>query len=172
MKKIDKWVIWQNVDLNPDDWDFSDMEKDRGEEMTDSEKWMEMCELNNMYLDDERMNLDVHLDGEIVVIADLGLWYGRRGGYKVIKSGNIKDCLYDDCDYVEWYCDRYNFRCNAHHHDGSNHYLYRELRPELTETQRENFFDKLYHGDTDERMIRRYTRSIRPAIAAVYGWTA
>lgn len=29
----------------------------------------------------------------ILVIADLGLWNGRRMGYKEIPSGNIRDCL-------------------------------------------------------------------------------
>ena len=28
-------------------------------------------------------------------------------GYKMIDSGNIKDCLYSDTDYTEWYADKY-----------------------------------------------------------------
>ncbi|MBC5727823.1 hypothetical protein H8R91_04660 [Ruminococcus sp. NSJ-71] len=28
-------------------------------------------------------------------------------GYKMIDSGNIKDCLYSDTDYTEWYVDKY-----------------------------------------------------------------
>ena len=171
--KNNKWTIWQNVNLDIDDYEdyFSELETEYDEELSEDERWERLYEDNSMWLDDERCNLNVRLEGEIVVIADLGLWYGRRGGYKIIESGNVKDCLYDDADYVEWYCDRYDFRCNAHHHDGSNHYLYREIRPDLTETQRENFLDRLCHGNVnDRRMIRRYTRSVRPAIAKVYGW--
>lgn len=122
------------------------------------------------YLEDERANLNVKLGAPIIVIADLGLWNGRRKGYKMINSGNIKDCLYDDCDYITWYCDRYNFRAVACHHDGVNRYLYRELRENLTFAQRENFLYKLVHNEANERMIRRYTKSIRPEIAKVYGW--
>lgn len=122
------------------------------------------------YLEDERVNLNVKLGAPIIVIADLGLWNGRRKGYKMINSGNIKDCLYDDCDYITWYCDRYNFRAVACHHDGVNRYLYRELRENLTFAQRENFLYKLVHNEANERMIRRYTKSIRPEIAKVYGW--
>lgn len=122
------------------------------------------------YLEYERANLNVKLGAPIIVIADLGLWNGRRKGYKIINSGNIKDCLYDDCDYITWYCDRYNFRAVACHHDGINRYLYRELRESLTFAQRENFLYKLVHNEANERMIRRYTKSIRPEIAKVYGW--
>lgn len=28
-------------------------------------------------------------------------------GYKMIDAGNIKDCLYSDTDYTEWYVDKY-----------------------------------------------------------------
>ena len=173
MKNKKKWTIWQNINLDIDDYEdyFSDLETEYEEEFSDDRKWEMLYDENRMWLDDERVNLNKKLEGDIVVIADLGLWNGRRGGYKVIKSGNIKDCLYDDADYVEWYCDRWNFRCTAHHHDGTNYYLYREIRPDLSETQRENFLDRLYHGYIhDERMIRRYTKSIRPEIANVYGW--
>ena len=38
----------------------------------------------------------------ILVIGDLGLWHGRVSGYKEIPSGNIRDCLYSDCDYSTW----------------------------------------------------------------------
>ena len=41
------------------------------------------------------------------VIGDLGRWHGRVSGYKMIDSGNIKDCLYSDTDYTEWYVDKY-----------------------------------------------------------------
>lgn len=171
--KDNKWVIWSNWNLDIDDECYTnywkEMEEDCGE-LSDDEKWKILYEQNGEWLEDERLNLNVKLEDEIVVIADLGLWYGRRGGYKLIKSGNISDCLCDSADYLEWYCDRYNFRCRAAHHDGTNYYLYRVLRSELSWEQRENFLNKLYNGEVNDRMIRRYTKSIRPYIADVYGW--
>lgn len=140
-------IIWSNWDTEADDPD----------RLTE-------------YLEDERVNLNIKLDGMIVVIADLGLWNGRRTGYKLISSGNIKDCLYDDCDYITWYCDRYNFRAVATHHDGINRYLYRVFRDGLSGIQIGNFLRKVVRGEANERMIRRYTKSIRPEIAKVYGW--
>ena len=140
-------IIWSNWDTEADDPD----------RLTE-------------YLEDERANLDIKLDGMIVVIADLGLWNCRRFGYKIISSGNIKDCLYDDCDYITWYCDDYNFRAVATHHDGINRYLYRVFRDNVSGIQIGNFLHKLVRGEVNDRMIRRYTKSIRPEIAKVYGW--
>ena len=48
-----------------------------------------MYEINGEYLNDERENLDIQLSQPILVIGDLGMWNGRRMGYKEIASGNI-----------------------------------------------------------------------------------
>lgn len=104
---------------------------------------------------------DVELSGDIVCIATLGLWNGAAAGYKVLRGNNIKDCFECDCDSVEWYIDRYgNLRAEGIHHDGRNSYLYRELRTDLSETQVENFFWKLYKGEATSKDISRYTVSI------------
>ena len=117
-----------------------------------------------------REALNVLLDNDIVVIADLGLWNGRKPGYKVIESGNISDCLVDDSDYCEWYCDSNNLRCTAHYHDGTNHYLYRMFKVGLTERQKQTFLSKIYFGTVTPKDMTRYTKSIRPNIAKVFGW--
>ena len=62
-----------------------------------------------------------------------------REDYKDIPSGNIRDCLYADTDYTEWYVDKYgDLRADAIHHDGTNHYLYRVFKEGVSETQMEN----------------------------------
>lgn len=68
----------------------------------------------------------------------MGLWYGRRMGYKEIESGNIRDCLYSGQDdvYSTWYVDKLgDLRCDAVHHDGTNHYLYRTYKDGVSESQ-------------------------------------
>ena len=173
MKKNDKkWVIWSNWNLDIDDHEeyFAELEADWDEELTDDQKWKMLYEMNGDWLDDERANLNIKLGEEIVVLGDIGRWNGRARGYKLISSGNIKDCLSDECDYCTWYCDRYNFRFDGVHHDGNNHYLYRVLRPELTWEQRDNFLYQLRYGNVSDRTIRRYTKSVRPYIAKIYGW--
>lgn len=84
-------LIWSNYDLDYEDW-RDDLEEDHPE-LTEDERMALMYEINNRYLDDERVNLNIQLDQPILVIADLGLWNGRRTGYQEISSGNIRDCL-------------------------------------------------------------------------------
>lgn len=106
-----------------------------------------MYDLNNDYLADERINLNIQLDRPILVIGDIERWNGRVPGYKEIQSGNIRDCLYSDTDYSTWYVDRKgDLRCDAIHHDGSNHYLYRAYKPGATEAQIERLKEKIYDG--------------------------
>lgn len=161
-------VIWSNWELNLEDWkDYLEEEYPNADE---DKQYEIMDELNDMYLDDERINLDIQLPEEIIILADLGLWYGRRYGYKIIESGNIADCLYSECDYATFYCDNYNFKADCIHHDGSNSYLYRTWKDGISETQKENFLNAIYNGKCNSKMITRYTKSLRPYIAKVYGW--
>jgi hypothetical protein len=161
-------VIWTNNDY--DEWercmlaDYPD-EKEREEEGIEIsyERYYEDCQT---FLDDERMNLNVEVDGVIVCFARLGLWDGRRtgGGISGIK---VKDILHSKCDYLDWYCDRHNVRCNATHHDGTNHYLYRVAKDII---QARNIVDRIASGEMTEEQFRKATRSLRPYVARVYGW--
>ena len=163
-------IIWSNTNINVADW--SDFLQEEYPEVTDPGEQYELCcEMNYAYLDDEKVNLDIELPNPIICIADLGRWNGRCMGYKMIEPGNIADCLWDgECDYCTWYVDRYNDLCfSGVHHDGRNHYLYRELR-DLSDQQMENFLEKLHTGRLTRRDIRRYTTNIGSHIQRVYGW--
>ena len=163
-------IIWSNFDINVAD--YADFLQEEYPEVTDPNEQYELCcEMNYEYLDDEKVNLDMMLPHEIICIADLGRWNGRCMGYKMIESGNIADCLWDgECDYCTWYVDRYNDLCfSGAHHDGTNHYLYRELR-DLSDKQMENFLEKLHTGRLTRRDINRYTTSVGIHVNKVYGW--
>ena len=164
-----RFVIWSNYDLDYDDW--KDDLLDEYPELSERERMELLYEINGDYLDDERNNLDIQLSQPILVIADLGLWYGKRMGYKEIKSGNIRDCLYSDTDYSTWYVDQLgDLRCDAIHHDGTNHYLYRVYKDDVTETQIDNLLAKIYEGRATRKDITRITRRLGDEIAAIYGW--
>ena len=167
-----KHVIWSNLDLDLDDWRDDLLEEYPHVDADDEDAlYRLMVDTNNDYLDDERCNLDIQLSQPILVIADLGLWHGRRMGYKEIESGNIRDCLYDPNEYVEWYVDGYgNMRSISIHHDGRNNCLFRAWKDGTTDTQRENLKDKLYRGVATPQDISRVTRSIGKEIGRVYGW--
>ena len=134
--------------------------------------WDTACELNAEYLEDERANLNIEVGDEILIIASLGLWDGRKMAYKLLHKTNIKDCLTGTCgDYVTWFVDdRGDLMCRDIHHDGTNIYTYRAWKPGITETQKENFCEKVYQGTATRKDITRYTRKIGTYVADVYGW--
>ena len=96
-----KHIIWSNYGLDYEDW-REDLEAEYPS-LSENERLFLMYEINSEYLNDERMNLNVQLSQPILMVGDLELWDGQRTGYKEIKSGNIRDCLYGDTDYSTWY---------------------------------------------------------------------
>ena len=164
-----KRLIWSDIRLDYEDW-RNDLEAAHPD-LTEAERIEIMYETNGYHLDDERRNLDIQLSGAIIVIADLGLWNGRRMGYKMIDSGNIKDCLYADCESAEWYVDKNgDMRGTAHHHDGTNHYLYRAIKPNATDAQVERLQSRIYNRQVTRADITRVTERLGDNIGAVYGW--
>ena len=162
-------LIWTNYHTDFGDWkesaseDYEDCSEDRLYEI--------YCEANEDNLDDERCNLNIQLSSPILVIGDLGLWYGRRTGYKEIGSGNIRDCLYSDTEYSTWYVDKNGeFRCDAVHHDGMNYYRYRAYKDGVTDEQIEDLKEKLYCGEATEKDVLKITRRLGDEIGKVYGW--
>jgi hypothetical protein len=168
-----KHIIWSNTNLDIEDWkdgykewlEINEMDGDPDDEEAIYE-WM--VETNGYYLDDERMNLNKVVEGRILVIGDIGRWKGRVAGYKIIDSCNIRDILYTDCDYVEWYGDGYNIHCTAHHHDGTNYCLYRIIREDRNI---DNLLDAIYNGEEiTNSKLNYYTKSLYKDVAKVYGW--
>lgn len=172
----DRHIVWSDQNLDIEDWredykeylEANNLDLDPNGENAIYE-WM--VETNGEYLSDERVNLNIQLSQPIIVIGDLGRWNGRVMGYKMIDSGNIKDCLYSDTDFTEWYVDKYgDFRADAIHHDGTNHYLYRVFKDGVTESQIERLQDKIYMGKATRADITRVTKRLGDEIGRVYGW--
>ena len=163
-------TIWSNRNLDLENW-RSDLEGEYPSK--DETELVElMYDINAQYLDDERANLNVQLNRPILLIADIGRWNGRFSGYREISSCNIKDCLYSDTEFATWYVDeRGDLRCDAIHHDGTNHYLYRVIKDGASDAQVERLLDKIYEGTATRADITRVTRKLGDDIGAVYGWT-
>ena len=159
-----KRIIWTNNDYN--EWReamIADMEEGETEDDFDYERYGEYCDV---CLYDERANLDIEVDGIIVAFVNLGLWDGRHLGGGIVGT-NVKNILHSECDYVDWYCDKYNVLCDASHHDGTNHYIYRVAK---NKEQAENLIHKIaYEGMTKEEFFKA-TKSLRKYVANTYGW--
>lgn len=162
------FVIWSNEELDWEKW--RDAFADCGPVPEDKQYEM-MSELNDQYLGDERMNLDVNVGEPILLIADLGLWDGRHTGYREIPSGNLRDCLYSELDGVTWYVDRQgDFRMEGYHHDGHNHYLYRKFRPGISDEAREAFLETIMDHTMNRDDLERVTCRLGDDIARIYGF--
>lgn len=169
---MNKHMIWQNIDV--DIRDFEDLLKESYPEIADENAKLEIIEdINYEALECERMNLDIPLEEDIIVFADLGLWNGRKVAYRETHKRNIKDILYldQDCDYGEFFVDGVgNLRSNQMHHDGTNSLLYRMWKPSISGTQKENFLAEVYQGQIDSKKVTRYTTSLGKKIKQIYGW--
>jgi hypothetical protein len=165
-------VIWSDRNINPDDWKESYAEfieaNDLDEDPDDEYKlWEYINETLGYYLDDECANLNKETEGRILAIADLGLWNGRRQGYKILTN-NVNSIFTTGDDYTEYYSDGYNIRGTGVHHDGTNFYEYRVIREDRNI---QNLLDAIYNGEKITRKkLNYYTKSLHPYVAKVYGW--
>lgn len=122
----------------------------------------------DMWFEDEQSNLFRIIDGRILAIANIGKWYGRRTGYKILGN-NLNEVLTCEigCDEKEIYCDAYNVYATGYHHDGRNNVEFREIREDRNI---ENLTDKIYSGiPVTRKEINYYTKSLRPYVKQVYG---
>lgn len=165
----DKYIIWSN--------DFSAIEELKNDilnetpDYSENEAYTIAEETNNEYIDDERANLNIRLTTSIIIIADIGRWNGRFSGYSMVESGNIRDCLYSNCDTIEWYVDKLgDLRCTEHHHDGTNYYLYRAVKETVSDDSLYYFQSLIYNNKATRNHINRYTYRLGDEIGKVYGW--
>ena len=158
-----KKIIWTNdVCLE----DYEDYFKEEGI-MDEEEKMKKMYFLNELDFEAEMVNLDVKLPGKILVIASLGLWNGRRSGYKIMGN-NLNEILTASIgDLYEVYFDGYNIKAKDTHHDGTNYYEFRLIR---NDRNIDILLEKIYDDDFSRQDINNYTRSLAPYIREVYGW--
>lgn len=144
------------------------LEEDAVENITEEKITDEVYFQIDMNFGDEKLNLDKQLDGRILCIANMGLWNGRRTGYKILGN-NLNEVLTCGigCDEKEVYCDGRNVLAKGYHHDGRNYVEFREIREDRNI---ENLLTKLYNNEEVTRKeINYYTRSLRPYVKQIYG---
>ena len=126
----------------------------------DDEKYKIVSELNEVYLDDERINLRIDVGSQIIEVADLGFWNGRRQGYHLITSGLLSDIFnFHGCDDATFFIEDGELRSTLYHHDGHHNIVYRKVK---------NM--KKFHEMPLDEFVRKYTESLADAVKKVYGW--
>lgn len=125
-------------------------------------------DIDSLFEDEYRHNLNVALPNNIIAIADIGRWDGRVKGYKIM-SNNLHDILsYCGCDEMHVYSDGHNIKMDGYHHDGKNHVLYRLVRDGV---DIEKFTDKIYNRENiTNGILNYYTKSLVPYVNNIYGW--
>lgn len=138
------------------------------EEPSNDDIMDEVYAQEEMWYEDEKLNLNKTLNGRVIAIASIGRWNGRCSGYKLFGN-NLNEVLYfGNCDDINVYCDSYNIKSEMYHHDGTHLIEYRELKED---TNYNILLDKLYNQEEVTREdIRRYTKSLRPYVKEIYGF--
>lgn len=165
------YLIEQRQDFNIE---FAESEEEEVDtDVTDQEVYDFIVDSQQYDFDCEyNYNLNVNIDEEIIAIANIGLWNGRRKGYKLLGNNlrNVFNC-FESCDYIKVYSDGYNIQGQGCHHDGTNYVTYRKIRNDISEVQKENLIDAIYNNnDNADNYIKNYTRSLCKDFNAVYGW--
>ena len=157
-----KHIIWES-NPDPDDYAEAFMGCEDGRDI-----YQFIYDEVEVWLDDEKCNLDIDCN-QVICIADIGLWYGRRTAFRFLGT-NVKSIfMSDSCDQQTYYSDGDNVRCDAVHHDGTNHYLFRMLKDDVDKEDFEEAFLAAQRGELDA-VVEKYTDSLAPIVNNVYGW--
>lgn len=138
------------------------------EEPTEEDVTNSIYESVDTFYEDEKDNLCKTLDGRILAIASLGLWDGRKSGYKILGNRLYEVIDSFGCDDYEVYFDGHNIKSTCHHHDGTNCMEFREIRENRNI---QNLLDKIYNGeDISRATINYYTKPLGKYVKEIYGW--
>lgn len=167
--KVEDWV--KDRESIMDNYDYCKNCKDKGNCQYCDVFLEEIEMINQSYLEDELDNLNIPTKNDILVIAVLGLWNGKRNGFKFLKNRNV-NAIFSLCeDSSSFYCDGYNLCADCTHHDGTNHYVFRELKDGVDREKIQAFMYRQNYVLTPAQ-ISKYTKSLRPYVKEVCGWEA
>jgi len=124
--------------------------------------------LHYSYLDDERNNLNKETKGEIICIENLG---DKDCDYSMERY-NVANCLHNrhDTNMDIYYVEEENGVLEYKAKDAYNDYLFRELKPDLTNEETKTLLDLIESGKATIEEINKYTLPLGQEIQKVYGF--
>jgi hypothetical protein len=170
----EKEHIIYSTEFDEDDCrqDYKEFCEENGIQFTEDGLLDYANENNRDWLNNEKMNLNKPMTTKFLVIASLGLWDGRRSGYRVMNIKNLNDIfnVYASNSETTFSFNRYDVHVTCSHHDGTNYYTIREIK-EGREKAVENLCKKLYENEkVTQQEISYCTKSIRKYMKEIYGW--
>ena len=129
----------------------------------DERTWADNINFEADYSNLENILSDIKVSDNIIVIADLGLWDGRRTAYKILDKDATS--IISGINYYEYPEIEINENNELYatdvHHDGTNYYRFRIWRSGVSEKVKERFLDSIYYGEVSEDEIVKYTKALR-----------
>lgn len=170
MENNNQHTIWTN---EPDA--ITALMEDYNAEYGDEDEQLDYyaaAELNDEYRHDEISNLESANAGEILAIADLGLWNGRCSGYTTYKKlTDVLETMPNYDAYIRFYVDEHGEFCGRFtHHDGINSVIYRERRPNCSEEMWNHLLETMMEDDDYSNLVELCTMPLGTKIQAIYGW--
>ena len=171
-------TIWSNdmalYDFEATRQIVSDVECIDVSDVTDDAVYRHINDDVCLSLDAEEENLDVQT-GRIVAFATLGLWHGRAHGSRILPEQRLSAILHAACRDSEEYTVYYDtedgeVKAKDVHHDGTNHYLFRELVSGISPDDEEEFLESVKSGAAKLEDVNRFTASLGPRVEPIYGW--
>lgn len=127
---------------------------------------------NYMNVDAEHENLDVNIATDILAVASLGRWDGRRMAYRTLHH-NLQEIfkVWDSCEEIKLYSDGKDIKGEGIHHDGTNYVTFRAWKKNISDEKKELVLSAIYQNkDNADELVKKYTRSIAKDVQSIYGW--
>lgn len=158
--------MYSSIETEPAE--FSEADEEELLELSDDKKWDQAYEEIENWLDTEMSNLDIDVNGQILLIGKEQRWNGARSVYKVLDTKNIGQSMQDamNCfggdNTFEVYAEDGSMFLSQTGHDNPTTPSIIEFR-EMTVD-----FDEL--EDDLPATLYSHSRPLAPYACDVYGW--
>jgi hypothetical protein len=167
-KTMNKLMIW--TDRLDEKWEEEYLAEHP--DANDAEVYNAWYEYADMSFHDEKINLNIPIEGNVLIIRKVNRWNGTTVWCSIIKRDTIgmllERCLDGNSFYVD--ADTGDFIGEAYHHDGTNYYRFREIPADALNDDIVDLTYKIDFGDEYEEDLLRLTKTFGGRIAKVYGW--
>lgn len=168
MKESKKLLVWS--DQYDEEWEKE--YKAENPDASDEEVMQAFADECSISLDDEKLNLNLPLERDVLVIKTINRWNGTSVCCSIINRNTIGDLLERFFDGNSYYveADTGDLVGEAYHHDGTNYYRFHEISADALNDDVDDLAYKIDTGAEYADDLSRLTKTLGGRIAKVYGW--